>query len=146
MRVICAYRDPESGAAALQATRDLVDDDDEVFVLHVIEATALPWGADDDLAEAVERDVDARRASIEEAARAIGLDAHVIVDVWQPGIRTAQRLAIEARERDADLVIVVSKRASGVRGLILGSVAQGLLELSPCPVTIVRPHAHEEDG
>ena len=43
------------------------------------------------------------------------------------------------------MVIVVSKRASGVLGLLLGSVAQGLLEVSPAPVLVIRPSGSEAD-
>jgi nucleotide-binding universal stress UspA family protein len=92
-----------------------------------------------ELVEKAERDMDAREASILEAATAAGLPATVVVDIPSPGGGAAEVIAREARERRADLVVVVSKRASGVRGLLLGSVAQALLQLAPCPVLVVRP-------
>ena|SRR5581483_1050044 len=38
-----------------------------------------------------------------------------------------------------DILVVASKRAYGLSGLILGSVVQSLLRESPCPVLVVRP-------
>jgi nucleotide-binding universal stress UspA family protein len=43
------------------------------------------------------------------------------------------------REWAADVLVVASKRAAGVAGLLLGGTAQALLRASPCPVLIVRP-------
>ena len=43
------------------------------------------------------------------------------------------------RERGFDMLVVGSKRPSGIRGLVLGSVTQHLLRLGPCPVLVVHP-------
>jgi nucleotide-binding universal stress UspA family protein len=59
----------------------------------------------------------------------------------EPYEEVADCLARVAREVGADLVVVASKRAAGVAGLLLGSTAQALLRLSPCPVLVVRPPA-----
>jgi hypothetical protein len=44
-----------------------------------------------------------------------------------------------ARDVGADVVVVASKRASGLLGLLLGSTARGVLRASLCPVLVVRP-------
>jgi nucleotide-binding universal stress UspA family protein len=44
-----------------------------------------------------------------------------------------------ARERGADFLVVASKHSVGVTGLLLGSTAQALLRISPCPVVVARP-------
>jgi nucleotide-binding universal stress UspA family protein len=140
--VVCAYRDPENGGIALQAIRELVRDDDEVVVVHAVEPADLPWSLpESERVETFEREMDEREARIREAATAADLQATVVVDMHTPGEGAAALIAREARERRADLVVVVSKRASGVRGLLLGSVAQALLQLAPCPVLVVRPAA-----
>ena len=51
----------------------------------------------------------------------------------------AEAIARVAREQGVDIVVVASKRADGIRGLLLGSTAQELLSRSPCPVLVVRP-------
>jgi nucleotide-binding universal stress UspA family protein len=145
--VLCAYRDPETGRIALEAIRGLVSDDDELVAVHAVEPADLPWAApESELVDTFERDMDAREARIAEAATAAGLQATVVVDVPNPGEGASGLIAREARERDADLVVVVSKRASGVRGLLLGSVAQALLQLAPCPVLVVRPPASADSA
>jgi nucleotide-binding universal stress UspA family protein len=58
----------------------------------------------------------------------------------------ADCLARVAREWNADLVLVASKRASGLMGLLLGSTALALLRRSPCPVLVVRPPVEAEAG
>jgi universal stress protein A len=76
-----------------------------------------------------------------------GLPVQVRVE-WQrrpPGHRcedVADCLARVARDLDTDLLVLASKRASGVAGLLLGSTAQAMLRLSPCPVLVVRPPDH----
>jgi nucleotide-binding universal stress UspA family protein len=42
------------------------------------------------------------------------------------------------REREADLVIMGQTSRSGTRRMLIGSVAQRVLELAPCPVLIVK--------
>lgn len=140
MKVLCAYRDPESGASALRSIRELVREGDDVVIVHIVEFPELPWDVPErDFVEQAEADMVLREARIRAAAADAGLQATVVVDVAAPGESPTVRLAREARERGANLVVVVSKRASGVRGLLLGSVAQGLLESAPCPVLVVRP-------
>lgn len=45
----------------------------------------------------------------------------------------------EARESKADLVIAGMKGGSGLRESIMGSIARGLIEKSPCPVLTIPP-------
>lgn len=93
-------------------------------------------------AEAMEQVAARRRAYLEERARALaGGDAAVGVRAEQlrHGEDVPGAIARVAREEGVDMLVVASKRASGVRGLILGSVAQALLHVSPVPVLVVRP-------
>ena len=146
MRYLVTYRDPESGAAALHAAHRLARPDDEIAVIHVFEPHEAPWGLGTAaFVETTEQLMDEREANIARAVSEIGLDAEVVVDVADPGAGTARRIAREAAARESELVIVVSKRASGVLGMLLGSVAQALLEVSPAPVLVIRPSGSEAD-
>lgn len=55
----------------------------------------------------------------------------------EPGHQIAQLAA----DLEADLVVVGTHDRSGVPRLLLGSVAEAVTRLSPCPVLIVRPKA-----
>jgi nucleotide-binding universal stress UspA family protein len=51
----------------------------------------------------------------------------------------AQEIAELARDFDAHLVIVGTHGRRGLSRMLLGSVAEGVVRLSPCPVLVVRP-------
>jgi nucleotide-binding universal stress UspA family protein len=95
--------------------------------------------------ERLEEVASARQAYLEGQARAFaGLPVAVRAEAirWPPGRGTeevAEAVARVARESGADLVVVASKRAGGLAGLLLGSTTRALLRLSPCPVLVVRP-------
>jgi len=46
---------------------------------------------------------------------------------------------------DADLVVVGSRGRGGVRGLVMGSVSQGVIHRSRVPVVVLPPHSGETD-
>jgi nucleotide-binding universal stress UspA family protein len=51
----------------------------------------------------------------------------------------AQEISELARDLDANLVIVGTHGRRGLSRVLLGSVAEGVVRLSPCPVLVVRP-------
>jgi nucleotide-binding universal stress UspA family protein len=53
--------------------------------------------------------------------------------------RPAEAIAAECRARSADLLVMATHGRSGLRRLLLGSVAERALQLAPCPVLTVRP-------
>ncbi len=59
----------------------------------------------------------------------------------------ADQLVALATEISADLLIVGSHGTRGVRQWILGSVAERVMRLAPCPVLVIRPkNLHALDG
>lgn len=53
----------------------------------------------------------------------------------------AEAIADCARDELIDLIVVGSRSRPGVRHLLLGSVAERVLRLAPCPVLVVHPSA-----
>jgi nucleotide-binding universal stress UspA family protein len=51
----------------------------------------------------------------------------------------AEQIADVARDLEAHLVIVGTHGKRGLSRMLLGSVAEGVVRLSPCPVLVVRP-------
>ena len=138
--IVCAYREPSSGGAVLDAAKPLIRPGDKVVIVHVLEATDLPWSVDrSDFDTEVERGTASRKRFIEQQAQSHGIEAEVVVDVETPEVNAAAIITREAEARDANLVVLVSKRATGLRGALLGSVARGVLQHCHCPVTIVHP-------
>ena len=56
----------------------------------------------------------------------------------------AQELAQIAADLEADLVVVGTHGRHGIARLLLGSVAEAVVRLAPCPVFVVRPKALPE--
>jgi nucleotide-binding universal stress UspA family protein len=82
------------------------------------------------------------RGQVDELREA-GIDASFKL-VGVPSLTGAgHMIADAARDVDADLVIVGTRGHTALAGLMLGSVAQRLLHLAPCPVMAVpsRPSA-----
>lgn len=83
-------------------------------------------------------EVRARRAAYLERFAEHFEQASVRVEELRHGEDVPTCVARVATEEAADILVIATNRASGVRGLILGSVAQHLLRLSPCPLLVVR--------
>ncbi len=47
-----------------------------------------------------------------------------------------------AREKDIDLIVIGTHGRSGLKHVLLGSVAERVVRKAPCPVLTVRPDAH----
>jgi hypothetical protein len=52
---------------------------------------------------------------------------------------TAQQIAQLASDLEADLVIVGTHGRRGIARVLLGSSAEGVVRLAPCPVLVTRP-------
>lgn len=58
----------------------------------------------------------------------------------------AQELAQIASDLEADLLVVGTQGRRGITRLLLGSVAEAIVRLAPCPVLVVRSKALQPDG
>jgi nucleotide-binding universal stress UspA family protein len=81
-----------------------------------------------------------RQLFLEDKARQLpGVDVETRVEVLAHGEDVDERIARVAAAVGADIVVVVTKRASSAAGVVIGSFAQGIVSRSPCPVLIVAP-------
>jgi len=51
-----------------------------------------------------------------------------------------------AREGSYDLIVLSTHGRTGLRHVLLGSVAEKVVRKAPCPVLTVRPHGPEDEG
>lgn len=122
-----------------------------VEAVHVWQppVAALPFGANLPLSTD-EGEIDAVvRAELDKvvdtALAELGDDAPQVVRTAVPG-SAAPTLIEVAREAGADLLVVGSHGRTGWRRLVMGSVAQAVVQHAACPVVVVRLPDDEESG
>jgi nucleotide-binding universal stress UspA family protein len=140
-QIIAAVDFSEASRAAVERAIALFPDA-EITVLY-----SLPSRFDPILAEAglFKEEMEASRGTRLEAAKDRMLE---FTQPWNSQIRTmvtdgppAETIDESVRRRSADLVVVGSRGASATRMVLLGTVAEGLVEQAPCDVLIARSPA-----
>jgi nucleotide-binding universal stress UspA family protein len=147
MKLLVALdRSPKDAAVVAPTVKLARAANAEVVLLHVISPWVETAFAEADTPEGRLQEVTAAsEAHLERmAAQFTGIPVTVRVEAlrWPPGEgseEVAEAIARVARDCAADLVVVASKHAADVVGLIIGSTARAVLRLSPCPVVVVRP-------
>jgi nucleotide-binding universal stress UspA family protein len=106
----------------------------DVKVIHVVKTYAEAW-SDEELRDVMVRSRQELNDEMGDAAFA----TEILVEPLPYGDEIHKYLARRASDLQVDAIVVCSKRATGLFGGILGSVAQGLLRESLVPVIVVRP-------
>jgi nucleotide-binding universal stress UspA family protein len=136
-KIVLAVDGSEQSRKAVPLAADLAKKSDaEVIVVHVREHVV-------DLGGVWEQESRSRAAAIVDAAckelEAAGVTARADVRRSLAGSgRIAQEIIEAADEEDADLIVMGSRGVSDLRGLLLGSVAHKVLQLSSQPVLVAR--------
>jgi nucleotide-binding universal stress UspA family protein len=130
---------------AMEAVRkalELASDPTLVHCLHVLPfiiptEPGVAWGMVDD-GERLRQALESMQAQLPE--REFG-KLHIDARFGDPGAVVAER----AKDLDAELIVIGSHGRSGLVRLMLGSVAEQVTRLAPCPVLVVKlqPHAVE---
>ena len=109
----------------------------ELHVLHVVK-TLDDLAREHGLAGVVEADSD---DEFEKWVGALVGESGTVrhVEAVRMGSDPAQIIARYALDEDIDLVVTGTHGRSGLSHLILGSVSEQLLRVSPCPVLVIRP-------
>jgi nucleotide-binding universal stress UspA family protein len=112
-----------------------------VDTMHVPSQGLVPAGTRATVAAEVSRINDERRAAarkgLSRAAKIVASAGWKTDEVVAEGAPLRELLTVVARAR-ADVLIVGARGVTGLRHLLLGSVAEGALNASPVPVLIVR--------
>jgi nucleotide-binding universal stress UspA family protein len=108
-------------------------------LLHVIHelpigagdmATALPASYLEDLEAGVKQRMEAYRQQVQEA----GLEVDLVIEHGVP----FQRIVDVARQHYVDLIVTGTHGHTGLQHVLLGSVAEKVVRLAPCPVLVAR--------
>lgn len=135
--ILAATDGSEAGDLALEFAKNLaVDQKARMIVVYVDELVPGHGGAHH--AQALEPEIKTRIGNQVAKLQAEGMDVSLEVDqVTISG--PAHPIAAAATTAQADLIVLGSVGSGPLRGLLLGSVAHRLLQISPCPVLVV-PH------
>lgn len=117
--------------------------DASVFLIHVVEIHpyySLPYyltaGADLMLEKEIKKLADSWFGKIEENARRQNVKASHETLLRRRSVIEA--IVSYAKDKKVDLIIIGSHGATGLKRLLMGSVAKGVIEHAPCPVLLVR--------
>lgn len=138
-KILVATDFSETAAKALESAADLAKKfDAELIVLHAYKIEvpmaspmtaggyALPAGFFEQLGSHARAQVEATASElVEQGVRAVG------VAVEQA---PAQAIIEEAESRPADLIVMGTRGLTGIKHIALGSVADRVTRLAPCPV------------
>ena len=116
--------------------------DAPVHLLHVVEdpVAAGVWSSEIYTAEVAGLQVNLVRDAEERLRRTVPNDAGMVSTEVRSG--SAARQIIEtARDRSADLIVMGTRGRTGMAHVIMGSVAERVVRLAPCPVLTLRAGA-----
>ena len=121
---------------------------EEVTLLNVVKVD-LPWAAMGDNAYPVDLDINAIREPLFLASRKYLADVESqlvsegikVKTESLEGSRPADTITEYARKEGMDMIIIGTHGYTGLKKLLLGSVAFGVLHQSPIPVLLIRPES-----
>jgi nucleotide-binding universal stress UspA family protein len=135
-RVLAAVDHSEVSERVLAAARDLaLLSKGEVWVVHLREREVIPrMGLVP--AESEDEAETAVRSAVDELTAA-GVTAHGVIRDAIFG-HAAREILDDAREHQADVIVMGSRGRSDLAGLLLGSTAHKVIHLADRPVLVVR--------
>jgi nucleotide-binding universal stress UspA family protein len=120
---------------ALEAAREMVERGSDLHVIHVLPEILVTepgviWGEIDDSS----RSKHAEEAIREKIADANYRGVHVAVRIGDRG----QNIVDYAAENGIELIVMPSHGRTGLKHLLIGSVAERVVRLAHCPVLVLR--------
>jgi nucleotide-binding universal stress UspA family protein len=136
-RVMWATDGSEASDKSMQTAKELATDmDGELLVVYSEEFTlpgkgggSLPRHADEEIVQ------DKIKRQVEELSKD-GVSVRLEITKSRVG-NAAHELAEVAANEHTDVIVVGTRGHTLLRGLLLGSVTQRLLQIAPCPVLAV---------
>lgn len=139
--IVVPFDFSEYAMEAVRKAIELASDASLVHCLHVLPfitptEPGVAWGVIDD-GERLKQALDSMHQQLPESTFG---KMKVDVRFGDPGSVVAER----AKELDAELIVIGSHGRSGFARLMLGSVAEHVTRLAPCPVLVVKLQPHVE--
>lgn len=143
-RILVPIDFSSSSETALHAARDLaVQWTASLDLLHVIEETVMPAFYAAGVTSLLQLDPEIRTRCQAEMQRRLAQlgDPSVAVTAHVREGKAAREIVAFTEEGGSDLIVLATASRSGVERLLLGSVAEKVVRLAPCPVLVVRARA-----
>jgi nucleotide-binding universal stress UspA family protein len=141
-RILCATDFSDTAEAAWAAAQELARTHGaELVLVHVF--AELPVQSEIAVIE-VQRVWDEQRAWVERALaeRVTAAAAQGLAARWVLKMGVAPESIVDAAgETGADLIVIGTQGRTGLSRLVLGSVAERVVRLAPCPVLTLKPAA-----
>jgi nucleotide-binding universal stress UspA family protein len=116
-------------------------------LLHVL-LTVPPWpeggrgpGLPEDYLRKLVAEVQQGLATRQQRVQDAGLDGHSLLVYGVP----LQGILDTAQAQKVDLIIMSTHGRTGLKHVLLGSVAEQVVRLAPCPVLVTRSHSVQEE-
>jgi nucleotide-binding universal stress UspA family protein len=141
-RIVVPVDFSDASFAAVDEALEIVPDASHLHVVHVLphlsaNDPAVRWNVIDEDAAA-----EHVKATIEERLKGPRYAGHhVVVMFGNPGAE----IAAYAEKIDADLIVLPSHGRTGLRRLLIGSVAERVVRLAHCPVLVLRDGFHDDE-
>lgn len=135
--IVLPYDYSDEANATLDETLSMADDESHLHMIHVLVPTqmlSVEPGIIFDLGSEEERIAAAVQGMQERIPDRADRKIEFVAKIGDPGSEIVEY----AREIAADLIVMPSHGRSGIRRLLLGSVAERVLRLADCPVLIIR--------
>jgi nucleotide-binding universal stress UspA family protein len=124
----------DASLAALEEALSLVDSPSHVHAIHVL---ADLTSEADFIREAMSLDERKNSAEALLAAKLTAAGAEGVEPIIREG-SAGEVIAGVAKDLGCDLIVMPSHGRQGLSRLLLGSVAERVLRLAPCPVLVIR--------
>lgn len=141
-RIMVAVDGSETSDRGLQEAVNLARDQKaRLAIVYVIDIVVV-FGAGQFPGAYVDAARESARTAVEHArnaARAAGIEADILTpEIVTSGYHVGDTIAECAREWKADLLVAGTHGRRGVSRLLIGSVAERIVRMAPCPLLLVR--------
>jgi nucleotide-binding universal stress UspA family protein len=115
----------------------------QLLIIHVVNATGLPGYVDwvgDELDQILQRTQESANARLETLAKTCAQKVGDVKTFCRIGLPAGEIVAV-ADDESADLIVVGTHGRTGVKHLVMGSIARSVLKTAHRPVLIVEAPA-----
>jgi nucleotide-binding universal stress UspA family protein len=141
-RIMVAVDGSETAERGLKEAITLAKDQKaKLAIIHVIDIVVV-FGAGQFPGTYIEATRELARQTVEHArktAQATGIEPEILSpEIVTSGYHVGDTIAERARDWKADLLVVGTHGRRGVSRLLLGSVAERIVRVAPCPLLLIR--------